>query len=83
MRQLMARLKLTVNEMKTRTCRVPQETVRLSGLHLRPVLLGQDGPSLLGHASVEEEYRPPDRFDQERKPTAGRFGLRPRTWWRS
>jgi hypothetical protein len=31
MRQIMGRLKLTVNEMKTRTCRVPQETFDFLG----------------------------------------------------
>jgi RNA-directed DNA polymerase len=31
MRRIMARLKLTVNEVKTRTCRVPQESFEFLG----------------------------------------------------
>ena len=34
MREIMGKLKLTVNEEKTRICKIPEERVRLSGLHV-------------------------------------------------
>ncbi len=34
MREIMGQLKLTVNEEKTRVCKVPEETVRLSGFYV-------------------------------------------------
>ena len=57
MRRMMSKLKLTVNETKTRLCRVARGVVRLSGLHDRAVLLAADGPSFHRDAAVGEEDR--------------------------
>ncbi len=46
MRDMMHRLKLTVNETKTQVVPGAGRDVRLSGLHDRPVLLAEDGPGL-------------------------------------
>ena len=40
MREIMGRLKLTVNEEKTRLCKVPEGDVRLPGLHVWAAVLG-------------------------------------------
>ena len=61
MRSVMAQIKLTVNEEKTRVCRVPTGDVRLPGLHLRAVLLTEDGPRLSGYPSFEEKHPPGHR----------------------
>ena len=54
MRDMMSKLKLTVNENKTRVCQAAGREVRLSGVHVRAVLLAEDGPSLSRHGTVEE-----------------------------
>ena len=56
LRELMGKLKLTVNEEKTRICTVPEETLRLLGLHVRAALQADDRQSLYGHAAVQEEH---------------------------
>ena len=43
LRELMSKLKLTVNEDKTRICTVPEGDVRLPGVHVREAVLGADG----------------------------------------
>ena len=43
MRNMMSKLKLTVNETKTRSVSRAGGDVRLPGLHVRPVLLAEDG----------------------------------------
>ena len=55
MRNMMQKLKLTVNE--SQDARLPRagRIVRLPGVHLRTLLLAADGPRLSGHAAVEEE----------------------------
>ena len=63
MRDMMAKLKLTVNETKTRAVPAAGRDVRLSGLHDRPVLLDADGQGLPGHATVGEEGPPRLRRD--------------------
>ena len=55
MRTMMSKLKLTVNEAKTRLCHLPEREVRLSGIHVRAVLLDEEEPSLFGHGTFEEE----------------------------
>ena len=53
----MGKLKLTVNEEKTRICKVPEGDVRLLGLHVRAdVFGGRTGQALPGHAAVQEEH---------------------------
>ena len=48
MRNMMGKLKLTVNEKKTRVCTAGRE-VRLSGVHVWSMLLAEDGAGLFGH----------------------------------
>jgi hypothetical protein len=55
MRNIMQKLKLTVNEAKTHVCRLPDESLDFLGVHHRPMLLDADGPGLFGHATVAEE----------------------------
>ena len=55
MRDMMQRLKLTVNETKTKLCRVPDADVRLPGIHVWPLLLPANGPRLSGHPSGGKE----------------------------
>ena len=50
----MAKLKLTVNETKTRVCQAAGREVRFSGVHVWSLLLAEDGAGLSGHGSVEE-----------------------------
>ena len=57
MRGMMSKLKLTVNETKTRVCAAGRD-VRLSGLHDRPVLLAADGPVLHRDDAVGEDPPP-------------------------
>jgi RNA-directed DNA polymerase len=54
MRNIMMKLKLTVNETKTRVCKLPEEKFRLSGLHVRSVLFAEDGACLHWYGSLEE-----------------------------
>ena len=49
MREIMGKLKLTVNEDKTRICKVPEGAVRLPGLHVRADVFDEDRQSLPGH----------------------------------
>lgn len=55
LRRMMQKLKLTVNETKTRICRVPEESVDFLGHH-RSLLLDPNGPRLYRLASVAEEH---------------------------
>ncbi len=41
MRDMMTRLKLTVNEQKTQVCKLPEEKVRLLRVYVRAMLLGE------------------------------------------
>src|SRR5713101_6598963 len=56
LREIMGKLKLTVNEDKTRICRVPEGEFDVLGLHVRTDVLSNDGPSPLGSAPVKEEH---------------------------
>ena len=58
MRDMMAKLKLTVNETKTRVCEAAGREVRLSGVHVWSLLLAENGTGLSGHGSVEEAGDP-------------------------
>ena len=57
LREIMGKLKLTVNEEKTRICHGAGRRVRLPGVHARTNVLSNDGPSPLGSATVEEEHQ--------------------------
>jgi hypothetical protein len=54
MRTMMSKLKLTVNESKTRVCYLPAEKVDFLGYTFRAVLLDEEGPSLSGHGTIHE-----------------------------
>ena len=56
MRELMGKLKLTVNEEKTRICQGSGRGLRLLGLHVRAAVSTDDRQSLSGHAAVQEEH---------------------------
>ncbi len=56
MRELMGRLKLTVNEEKTRICAVPEGTFDFLGYTFGRMYQADDRQSLSGHAAVQEEH---------------------------
>jgi hypothetical protein len=62
MHWMMRRLKLTVNEAKTRVS-LAEGSIRLSGLQFRAVLLSADRSSVLVRVAVEEERTAPHRSD--------------------
>jgi RNA-directed DNA polymerase len=57
LREIMGKLKLTVNEEKTRICKVPEERVRLPGLHVRADVFSENRPGRLGIPAIEEEHQ--------------------------
>ena len=54
MRNMMRKLKLTVNEKKTRDCRLPEEKFDFPGVYVRAVLLAEDGQGVFEPRSLEE-----------------------------
>ena len=56
LREIMGRLKLTVNEEKTRICKVPRR-VRFSGLHVRTNVFCENRPGAPGLPAIEEEHQ--------------------------
>ena len=58
MRDMMPKLKLTVNEKKTRVCKLPGEKFDFLGYYVRTLLFAANGASLSGHGSVEEAGDP-------------------------
>jgi group II intron reverse transcriptase/maturase len=57
MRELMGKLKLTVNEEKTRICKVPEGYVRLPGLHVWADVFEDDWQGLLGMRPSKKSIR--------------------------
>jgi RNA-directed DNA polymerase len=55
MRWMMERLKLTINEAKTRVCQLPKERFDFLGYTFGRCYSWRNGTSLSGHATVEEE----------------------------
>ena len=54
MRRMMSKLKLTVNENKTRVCKRPEEKFDFLGLHVRAMLLDEKEAGLSRHGSISE-----------------------------
>jgi RNA-directed DNA polymerase len=54
MRMMMSKLKLTVNEKKTRVCYLPEEKFDFLGYTFRAMLLDEEKPGLCGHGSFPE-----------------------------
>ena len=63
MRDIMTRLKLTVNETKTRVCKLPGEKFDFLGIHVWSVLFAENGPCVPWHGSFEEAGDPHLRND--------------------
>jgi hypothetical protein len=67
--------KLTVNESKTRVCYLPEEKFDFSGIHVRAMLLDEEGPSLSRHGTIEEtsaaHLSSYQRRDRKRQSLAG------------
>jgi hypothetical protein len=66
MRVMMTKLKLTVNETKTRVSKLPEEKFDFSGVYVWPLLLDEDGTRLSGHGSGQEASDPHLSGDQQR-----------------
>ena len=77
MRGMMSRLKLTVNEAKTRLCRVPEETFDFLGYTIGRCYSPQTGRCLHRDAPVGEEGRaPPGRDPRVDRPSVALDGRR-------
>ena len=78
MRVMMTKLKLTVNETKTRLCRVAGREVDFPGIYHRALLLAEDGAGLRGHQAVGKEDSEaggrPQRLYFATQPVAGQGG---------
>ena len=57
LRAIMGKLKLTVNEEKTRICKVPEGGIRLPGIHVWADVFTEDRPGAPGLPAVEEEHQ--------------------------
>ena len=82
MRGMMSKLRLTVNETKTRLCRVPEETFDFLGYTIGSVSLAADGPSYIGTTPSAKKI---DRLRREIRELTDRRWLldgRSRTGWR-
>jgi len=55
MRDMMSKLKLTVNDTKTRVCKLPDEKFDFLGYTFRAMLLAEDGTGLFRNDSVERK----------------------------
>ena len=64
MRRTMERLKLMVNEEKTRTCEIPEEHFDFLGVHVWTMPLDRDGTCVYRYPSLEEECAAVDGRDQ-------------------
>ena len=80
LREIMGKLKLTVNEEKTRICKMPEGAVRLLGLHVRTDVLAENRQSLSGLPAIEEEHQTHGRENPcDDRPVD--LGKRPQSWW--
>ena len=55
LREIMSKLKLTVNEEKTRICKVPEEEFDFLGLHVRADVFSENRPGALHKAAVHTQ----------------------------
>ena len=56
MREMMSKLKLTVNEAKTRVCYLPEESFDFLGYTFGRMLLDEDGPGVSARFRRRSEY---------------------------
>jgi hypothetical protein len=63
LRQIMGKLKLTVNEEKTRICKVPEGEFDFLGFYVWADVLSNDWSGSYGHEAIEEEYPAHGRKD--------------------
>ena len=57
LREIMGKLKLTVNEEKTRICKVPEGRVRLPGVHVWADVFSENRKGVSGVPAIEEEHQ--------------------------
>ena len=82
MRAMMSKLKLTVNETKTRLCRVPEETFDFLGYTIGRCYSPQTGSAYIGtRPSAKKIARPAGRDPRADRPALG-TGRRSRIEWR-
>ena len=82
LRELMGKLKLTVNEEKTRICKVPEGEFDFLGYTFGRMYSPTTGKARLGMQAVEEEHPAHGRENPCDDRSRGR-GKRPRSWWAS
>jgi hypothetical protein len=80
MREIMGKLKLTVNEEKTRICKVPEGSSTFWDTRLADVF-AEDRQSPYRHVAVEEEHPAHGRKGPCADRTENGVGKRPRSWW--
>ncbi len=61
LREIIGKLKLTVNEDKTRICKVPEGDIRLLGHDVRTAVFAENRPGPPGDTAIEEEHPAHDR----------------------
>ena len=83
MREIMGRLKLTVNEEKTRICPVPEETFDFSGVHVRADAIKQTtGKAYMGMRPSKKSIR--RMIENVHALTAEAMTWQePQSWWTS
>ncbi len=81
LREIMGKLKLTVNEEKTRICKVPEGEFDFPGLHVRADVFGEDRPSPYRLPAIKEEPSARGRESPRADRADREHGKRPRRWW--
>ena len=66
LREIMGKLKLTVNEEKTRDLQSAGRRVRLPGIHVRANVFGEDRPGSYRLPAVKEKHLPCDGYREQR-----------------
>ena len=83
LREIMGKLKLTVNEEKTRICKVPEGEFDFLGYHVRADVLSNDGPGPPGLPAVKEEHQAHGRKGPCADRPSAVPGKRPQSSWTS